>query len=86
MRIKQLFLTLALLCTVVQGAWAQDYDVWDGHSESKPNFQPGTNNVQITSGAELNWLHEHWDDYFTVSIYANFYVRDCNIDLMRDST
>ena len=24
MRIKQLFLTLALLCTVVQGAWAQD--------------------------------------------------------------
>ena len=27
MRIKQLFLTLALLCTVVQGAWAQDS--WD---------------------------------------------------------
>ena len=27
MRIKQLFLTLALLCAMVQGAWAQDS--WD---------------------------------------------------------
>ena len=32
---KKVFAILALLCTVVQGAWA---DTWDGSSESMPDI------------------------------------------------
>ena len=35
MKKKKFLIILALLCTIAQGAWAQNYDVWDGHSEKK---------------------------------------------------
>ena len=88
MKRKKLLFILALLCAIVQGAWAQDYDVWDGHSESQPKLSQddlvnGIYTLKITSGAELNWLHEHWSS----NIYTPYYnvdVDECNFVLMRD--
>ena len=85
---KKLLLFFALLCAFAQGAWAQDYDVWDGHSESQPKLSQddlvnGIYTLKITSGAELHWLHEHWGS----NIYTPYYnvdVDECNIVLMRD--
>ena len=60
---KKIFLLIALLCAVVQGAWADDYGYPD---KSEPNFY-GTykdkhNVVVITSAAELAYINEHFDD------------------------
>jgi hypothetical protein len=79
MRTKQLFLTLALLCAVVQGAWAQFSwdgiydDVWDGHTTTKPQFKSSfhsdyyakdfTNVVVINTAAELAYIRDHWSEY-----------------------
>ena len=40
---KKLLLTFALLCAFAQGAWAQNYDVWNGtptmhYVGNMPNF------------------------------------------------
>ena len=69
MRTRQLFLTLALLCAMVQTSWAQFSwdgiydDVWDGHTTTKPQFKSSfhsdyygkdfTNVVVINTAAEL---------------------------------
>ena len=79
MRTKQLFLILALLCTMVQGAWAQFSwdgiydDVWDGHTTTKPQFKSSfhsdyygkdfTNVVVINTAAELAYIRDHWSEY-----------------------
>ena len=79
MRIKQLFLTLTLLCAVVQGAWAlvswdgSYNDVWDGHTTTKPQFMSSfhsdyygkdlTNVVVINTAAELAYIRDHWSEY-----------------------
>ena len=56
---KKVFAILALLCTVVQGAWA---DTWDGSSESMPDIvtsvkypeKTRTIYVEIHSAAQLH--------------------------------
>ena len=65
MRTRQLFLILALLCAVVQGAWAQNYDVWDGVTQKQPSItEVGAYNtrIDINSAAEMAWLMAHFDN------------------------
>lgn len=52
------FLILALLCAVAQGAWA---DTWNG-STSRPTYDRNRDVVIIRTGAELAYVHQHWDD------------------------
>ena len=79
MRTRQLFLTLALLCAMVQTSWAQFSwdgiydDVWDGHTTTKPQFKSSfhsdyygkdfTNVVVINTAAELAYIRDHWSEY-----------------------
>ena len=60
MRKKKIFLILALLCTMMQGTWAQDFLKWDGHTIYNPTFSAnykGVSNVYvIRTAAELAWL------------------------------
>ena len=60
---KVLFI-LALLCAVVQGVRSQNFNVWDGVSESKPRgtFSNSERRVFITTAAELNYLHNHMNE------------------------
>ena len=66
MRIYQLFLTLALLFTVVQGAWA-----WYEYAypeKTKPQLSQSTykgvhNIVAIKTEAELAYVTQHFDEY-----------------------
>ena len=65
MRTKKLFLILALLCAVVQGAWAQNFNVWDGVSEEPPRIfinSETVKNVFIDNAAQLVYLRNHWTD------------------------
>ncbi|MBQ9666941.1 MAG: hypothetical protein IJV33_10790 [Bacteroidaceae bacterium] len=64
MKAKVLFI-LALLCTIAQGAWAQNYDVWDGSTATRPQETNGT--IHITTAAELayisnNFTNREWSD------------------------
>ncbi len=96
MRIKQLFLTLALLCAVVQGAWAQNYDVWDGVSEQKPYFYAEDYtytgfSIDIWNAAQMAYVMKHWKEpaggnwRITVdypdSHYYDIYYEECDIYL-----
>ena len=64
---KKVFAILALLCTVVQGAWA---DTWDGSSESMPDIvtsvkypeKTRTIYVEIHSAAQLAYISNHWGE------------------------
>ena len=56
LRLKLLF--LALLCSVAQGAWAQNFDVWDGVSEEKPGTYGAC--IQIKSAAQMAWVMNHY--------------------------
>ena len=64
---KKVFAILALLCTVVQGAWA---DTWDGSSESRPYIvttikfpeKTRTIRVEIHSAAQLAYISNHWGE------------------------
>ena len=60
MRTKQLFLTLALLA-FGPTAWAQDFDVWDGHTTTKPS-QYLHGGYSINSAAELAYIRDHWEE------------------------
>ena len=70
MRTRKIFLLIALLCAVAQGAWAQNYDVWDGVTYTKPTASTiveranwdrlGT--IEINTAAELAWLMNHFED------------------------
>ena len=56
---KKLFLMIALICAVVQGAWAQNYSVWDGSTKTKPEEINGV--IHITNAAELAYLSDNFN-------------------------
>ena len=56
---KQILLMFALLCVTVQGAWAQNYDVWDGTTKTKPTERDGV--IHITNAAELAYLSANFN-------------------------
>ena len=58
-------LLFALLWAVAQGAWAQNYDVWDGVTQKQPSItEVGAYNtrIDINSAAEMAWLMAHFDN------------------------
>ena len=66
MRQKFLFL-IALLCAVAQGAWAQNYDVWDGVTQVTPwycdnlhSYKGHKNTIVVRSAVEFAWLMKNW--------------------------
>ena len=81
LKLKLLFLTL--LCAVAQGTWAQNFDVWDGHSEEKPGYYRRADYgicLQIRSAAQMAWLMNHyvnsityWNDWLGENKFANPY-------------
>ena len=88
MKKKLFLLTIALLCTVVQGAWA---DTWDGVSYNQPRqtWLHGLDLelcIGIESAAELAYICEHFDEKITIGDHefklseAN-YVLDTDIDM-----
>ena len=87
---RQKILTiLALLCTFVQGAWAQNYDVWDGHSKKKPGSSNYMYDVTlyINSAAELAWVMNHytddyyyWSDWLGRTLVTEAYTSSININ------
>ena len=56
---QKIFLLFALLCAIVQGAWAQNYDVWDGSTKTKPTEIDGV--IHITNAAELAYLSDNFN-------------------------
>ena len=50
---------IVLLCAVVQGARAQNYDVWDGVTTTKPREINGV--IHITNAAELAYLSANFN-------------------------
>jgi len=61
---RKIFMILALLCAFAQGAWAQNYKVWDGSTTTQPQFYSSyggyTNVVVINTGAELAYVRDNW--------------------------
>ena len=53
---------IALLCAVAQGARAQNYDVWDGHTTTEPSQFSSHGGYKINSAAELAYIRDHWDE------------------------
>ncbi|MBR0170364.1 MAG: hypothetical protein IJQ14_05925 [Bacteroidales bacterium] len=73
---RKSFLILALLCAFAQGAHAQNYDVWDGHSEQQPTIYTGGYWVLIDNAANLAYVRNHWNDiasgenpYYKMGLY-----------------
>ena len=64
MRIKT-FLFIALLCAVVQGAWA---DTWDGSTYDMPEYKIMDTRrgreaaIVISKASELAWLQQHFSE------------------------
>ena len=71
---KYILSTLLLLCAAAQGAWA---DTWDG-SISQPAYDSSRGVYVIKKGAELAYIHQHWDD-----CYKNSYSLEEDLDLSR---
>ena len=65
MRQKKIFLILALLCAVVQGAWAADRN-YEYPTQTKPSFYKSyggkENVVVINTEAELAYITVHFDE------------------------
>ena len=68
---KAFLLTIALVCALAQGAWSQDYDVWDGVTTTAPTVtydyqaesgQHFYNVVVINKASELAYVRDHWDE------------------------
>ena len=92
MKKKLFLLTIALLCAVVQGAWA---DKWDGQTYSKPEFyiQNTTfyNVIEISKASELAYVSKHFDEetgYYAGNqanppkyFYTANYLLDADIDM-----
>ena len=61
---KKFLLIFAMLCAFAQGAWAQNYKVWDGSTTTKPlhysSYAGYTNVVVINTGAELAYIRNNW--------------------------
>ena len=57
---KKFLLIFTLLCAFAQGAWAQNYDVWDGVSKQQPlhyhMYNEQSDVVVIRWATELAWL------------------------------
>ena len=74
-------LTIALLCAVVQGAVATD--VWDG-TLSRPRFYREYNRTSdvfvIRTGAELAFMHEHWDEDSGEGLGKNYYEHNMYLE------
>ncbi len=98
MRQKKIFLILALLCTMVQGTWAQNYDVWDGVSEQKPYFYAERDQttgfyIDIWNAAQMAYVMKHWNEaagwnwrngkIFPRETYFIYY-EECDINLRVD--
>ena len=92
---QKIFLLTALLCAVAQGVWAQNYDVWDGMTTTKPGLSAyeyagnydyvGT--IEINSAAELAWLMSNFEDENSTvqdGLGYSVVVRESNINLNAD--
>ena len=55
---KKIFFILALLCTIVQGTRAQNYDVWDGTTTTQPSYS--NHAFQINTAAQMAWLMKNY--------------------------
>ena len=58
-----LFILTLLLTAVTQGAWAQNYDKWDGVTTKMPSgYWPKNGDVyiDINSAAELAWVMQNY--------------------------
>ena len=67
MRKKKILFMIALLCAVAQGAWAQNYDVWDGVTQVTPwycdnlhSYKGHKNTIVVRSAVEFAWLMKNW--------------------------
>ena len=67
---KKIFLMLALLCAIAQGARAE-WDVWDGQTKTEPVRTKTT--VYIYKASDLAYVLDHWDDDWGYYYYENFY-------------
>ena len=75
-------MTIALVCAVVQGAWA---DTWDGQTYDKPTKRIDTlvleedgwyrpkQGIGIESAAQLAYICEHFDEEFKIESYDESY-------------
>ena len=62
MRKKKILMMLVLLCAIVQGTRAQNFDVWDGHTTTRPSQTAGHGGYNINSAAELAYIRDHWNE------------------------
>ena len=81
---KRFLFILALLSAIVQGVWAQNYDVWDGVTTDSPiltsqyvNGKVINERYLIQNAANLAFIRENWKDE-----YWSFYKK--RIDLEAD--
>ena len=58
---------IALLCTIVQGTRAQNYDVWDGTTTTQPSYSDHA--IQINTAAQMAWLMKN---YTAGSVYIPY--------------
>ena len=92
MKQKKILLMLAMLCTMLQGAWSQDIDVWDGHTKTKPQlnyrYDLEAYTVFIRTGAELAWVRDHWKeypDYMKVPLNESYFYLEKDLDMSAES-
>jgi hypothetical protein len=96
MQKKKILFMLALLCAVVQGAWADDgWSVWDGSSMTQPEVTTNGDRkvILIKSAADLAYIREHWHDAIdglNTTIYDDWcehydYLLQTNIDMTAKS-
>jgi hypothetical protein len=75
MQKKKILFILALICVVVQGAWAQEDDNWENVSKTRPplysNYRGITNVFVVSTPQHLAWISENIDKtlYFTNGDY-----------------
>ncbi|MDY6240784.1 MAG: GLUG motif-containing protein, partial [Prevotella sp.] len=64
---QKISLLFALLWAVAQGAWAQNYDVWDGTTTTQPSYSDHA--IQINTAAQMAWLMKN---YTAGSVYIPY--------------
>ena len=70
LKLKLLFVAL-LLCGFAQGAWAQNFDVWDGVTMTQPGYVINSRwsiTYQINTAAEMAWLMNKYNTGISVYI------------------
>lgn len=72
----------------MQGTWAQNFDVWDGHTTTRPSQYDKHGGYCINSAAELAYIRDHWDEetgwHSTDKYYRwrdTYYTLTTNIDM-----